>query len=827
MTASMWNIFSTLLQDVRFALRTLRKNLGFTFAALLTLALGIGANAAIYTIIDAVLLHPIPFAHPDRLVAMYQKTGRSEKNSIPYLNFLEWQKQTQTFESIAGWRSDGFALTGRGAPEELMGMMVSENFFSVLRVEPLLGRTFTKDEDQRGGGRVVLLGEDFWKRRFASDRKILGQTLTLEGNDYTVIGVAPRSIRMAGAGNSFQNDVFTPIGQYEGFEFYSHGTGNGTLGLGRLKPGATLDQARAEMDTIMRNLAAEYPRELGDQTTAQLISYRDDVIGNLQPILLALTAAVGFVLLIACTNVANLALARSTRRTDEFGIRVALGAARGRIIRQLLTESLVLSIAGGVIGVLMASLAENAVITVMPSALPPLADVQLNGRVFLFAFGLSLLAGVLFGFAPALKASGLDVYETLKQSGRGAVRTHHRTQRFLIVAEIAFTLILLVGTGLMIRSLHNLWSVDPGFNPQGVLTFYIGLSPERSSTPEKTRASFHELNQRLAAVPGVESASLQMGGLPFMGNTTIGFRPDDGTGTDRPSELRPARFYAVGAEHFKTMGIPLLRGRGFNEDDKTASPLVTVVDEELAHAVFPDRDPIGKRIRVGLFGPRPIEIVGVARHVKHMGLDTDATDKVRPQFYFSIDQVPDRVLPLAATAVAGIVRSKAAPDTLLVSIRRELAAFESDRAIASERLMTDAIAATLARRRFSLIVLGTFAAIALALAIVGIYGVISYLVSQRTDEIGLRMALGATPYSILLGVLQDGGKLGGIGVAIGLAGATGLTRLMTALLFATSPTDLLTFTSASILLFGLTLLACYIPARRAVRIDPMTALRHD
>jgi len=823
----MWNFFSTLLQDVRFAWRTLRKSPGFTCAALLTLALGIGANTAIYTIIDGVLLHPIPFANPEKLVAMYQKTPRSVKNSIPYLNFLEWQKQTQTFESIAGWRSDGFALTGRGAPEELMVMMVSENFFSVLRVDPLLGRTFTKDEDQRGGRRVVLLGEDFWKRRFAADGNILGQTLTLEGNDYTVIGIAPRSIRMAGADNTFQNDVFTPIGQYEGFEFYSHGTGNGTLGVGRLKPGATLAQARAEMDTIMRNLAAEYPRELGDQTTAQLISYRDDVIGNLQPILLALTAAVGFVLLIACMNVANLALARSTRRTDEFGVRVALGAARGRIIRQLLTESLVLSIVGGVIGVLLASFAESAAIAVMPSALPPLADVQLNNRVFLFAFGLSLLTGILFGFAPALKASGLDIYETLKQGGRGAVRTHHRAQRLLIIAEVAFTLILLVGAGLMIRSLHNLWNVDPGFNPQGVLTFYIGLSPERSSSPEKIRASFHELKERLAAIPGVEFASLQMGGLPFMGNTTIGFRPDDGTDNGRPSEVRPARFYAVGAEHFRTMGIPLLRGRGLNEDDKTASPLVTVVDEELARAAFPGQDPIGKRIRVGLFGPRSIEIVGVARHVKHMGLDTDATDKVRPQFYFSIDQVPDRVLPLAVTAVAGIVRSNVAPETLLVSIRTELAAFESDRAIASEKLMTDAIAATLARRRFSLITLGTFAVIALALSIVGIYGVISYLVNQRTDEIGLRIALGARPRTILLGVLREGGELGGIGVAIGLAGATGLTQLMTTLLFATSPTDLLTYSSASLLLFGLTLLACYIPARRAVRIQPMTALRHD
>ena len=821
----MRNLLSNTIQDVRFALRTLRKNPGFTGAALLTLALGIGANAAIYTVIDSVLLHPIPFPEPDRLVAIYQKTGRVEKASIPYLNLLDWQRQTQTFEAIAGWRSDGFALTGRGEPEEVMGSMVSENFFSVLRVQPLLGRTFTKDEDQRGGRRVVLLGEDFWKRHFAADRNIVGQNLTLEGHDYTVIGIVPRSIRLQQINNTFQNDVFTPIGQYEGFEFYSHGTGNGTLGLGRLKPGVTLPQARAEMDTIMRNLGAAYPNEVGP-TSADLVLFREDVVGNLQPILLELAAAVGFVLLIACTNVANLALARSTNRTDEFGIRLALGAGRGRIVRQLLTESVLLSVAGGAIGVLIASMATDAAIAVLPSALPPLAEVQLNDRVLLFAFGLSLLTGIVFGFAPALKVARFDLYDTLKQGGRGTVRGHHRTQRVLIIAEVALTLVLLVGTGLMIRSLHNLWNVDPGFNPKGVLTFYIGLSPQRASSPEKVRASFQELNDRLAAVPGVESASLQIGGLPFMGNTTVGFRSEDDAQTTRPAELRSARFYGVGADHFKVMGIPILHGRSFTNKDNATSPLVTVVDEELAHTVFSGEDPIGKHIRVGLFGPaRPIEIIGVVRHVKHTGLDSDATDKVRSEFYFSLHQVPDRILPLAATAIAGIVRSRAAPEALLNSIRKELAAFESDRAVSNEKLMTDAIAASLARRRFSLIVLGSFAAIAVVLSIIGIYSVISYLVNQRTDEIGVRMALGAKPRDILLGVLREGAELGAIGVTIGLLGAAALTRLMISLLFATSPTDLLTYTSAAVLLLGLTLMACYIPARRAARIDPMAALR--
>ena len=819
----MGNLLANTLQDVRFAFRTLRKNLGFTCAALVTLALGIGANAAIYTVIDGVLLHPIPFPESDRLVAMYQKSVRSEKNSVPYLNLLDWQRQSQTFEAIGGWRTDGFTLTGREEPEQLSALMVSENFFSVLGIRPLLGRTFTKEEDQRGGRRVVLLGEEFWKHHFAADRNIVGQNLILDGRDYTVIGVVPRSVRF-GWNNSPSKDVFTPIGQYDVFEFYSHGTGNGTLGLGRLKPGATLEQARAEMDAIMRDLAAAYPDNVRG-ISADLVSLRDDVVGALQPTLLALGAAVGFVLLIACMNVANLALARSINRSDEFGIRVALGAGRGRIVRQLLTESVMLSVAGGAIGVFIASWATDAAIAILPAALPAISQIQLNQRVLLFTFAVSLLTGILFGFAPALKATRFKLHESLKQGGRGMLKGRHRIQRVLIIAEVALTLVLLVGAGLMLRSLDKLWNVSPGFNPKGVLFFYTGLSPRRASSPERIRASFQELNQRLAAVPGVESASLQIGGLPFLGSTTVSFQSADELEISRRNEMRTARFYAVGTGHFKTMEIPVLRGRSFMPGDTLTSPLVTVVDEELARAVFPAEDPIGKHIRVGLFGPRPIEIVGVAGHVKHTGLDSDATAQVRMEFYFPIAQVPDRVLPLAANAIAGIVRSKTAPAVLLSSIRKEVAAFDSERAVSNEQLMTDAIAASLAGRRFSLIVLGSFAGIALVLSIIGIYGVISYLVSQRTNEIGVRVALGAEPRDILLGVLQEGGKLGVIGVAIGLAGAAAVTRLMSSLLFAVSPMDLVTFSSAAILLFGFTLLACYIPGRRAVRIDPMAALR--
>ncbi|HEY2380934.1 MAG TPA: ABC transporter permease [Terriglobia bacterium] len=813
--------------DLRYAVRTLRRSPGFTCAALLTLALGIGANTAIYTVVDGVLLHPVPFPEADRLVSMYQKTAGTDRNSVPYLNFLDWRRQARSFESIAGMRDSGFTLTGRGDAEQLIGMMVSQNFLPVLGIQPLIGRNFTSKEDQRGAQQVVMLGEDFWKRRFAADKNVLGQTLTLNGLNYTIIGVVPSAIRMERAFNSFFNDVFTPIGQYETFNFYSHGVGNGTLGIGRLKPGVTLAQARAEMDTIMSSLAEQYPDEVAGEY-AEIFPFLDEVVGSVRPALLALAAAVGFVLLIACTNVANLALARSMKRSEEFGIRMALGAGRSRIIRQLLTESMLLSIAGGIIGVAFASWATQAAIAVLPAALPSLSNVQLNNRVLLFTFAVSAAAGVLFGFLPALKAVEFGLHETLKQSGRGTVKGRHRSQRVLIVAEIALTLVLLVGAGLMIRSLEKVWNVNPGLNPDGLLTFYTGISKERASTPEKARAAFRELQERLAAVPGVQSVSIQIGGLPFLSSngTSIAFRSENEPKAARQGDMHIARFYAVGADHFKTMGIRVLRGRGFTAQDTEKSTPVTVIDEELAHTVFPGQNPIGKHIFITLEKePKPIEIVGVAEHVKHAGLDADASAKLRMEYYFPVAQMPDDVIPLFAPAVACLIRTKTAPATLLPLLRRELAAFDSNSPLHSEELMTDAIAATLAPRRFSLIVLGAFGFIALLLSVIGIYGVISYSVSQRIDEIGLRMALGAPPRDIVLGVLREGGKLAAIGVAAGLLGAAALTRILSTLLFAVSPTDALTYVSMASLLFGLTLLACYIPARRAIRVDPMAALR--
>ncbi len=819
-------MLASTIQDVKFALRAFRRNPAFTFAALLTLALGIGANTAIFSVIDAALLHPIPFPEPDRLVALNQTTQHEDKDMVSYLNLLDWQERAQTFEGIAGVKGDDtFTLTGKGDPEQLTGLAVSSNLLSVLRVHPLLGRMFTKEEDRRGQAPVVLLGESFWKRRFAGDPKTVGQVLRLNGRDYTVIGIAPDAVtrlRFATApGDLTPTDVISPIGQTETPIFYERGVGDDTVALGRLKPGVTLGRARAEMDTIMRNLAAEYP-DADKDAGASAVLYRDDLTGNLEPILLALGAAVGFVLLIACTNVANLVLARSAGRSQEFGVRIALGAGPGRLIRQLLTENLLLSLAGGALGLLVASWCTGAALAVLPSVLPSNADVQINGRVLLFSFALAVLTGVLFGFAPAFKAGGMSIQETLRQGGRGAVGARRRPQYILIVAEVALTLILLVGTGLMMRTLQNLWSAAPGFAPRNLLVFYTSLPPDRSSSPEKMRLVIHELNDLLRSLPGVEAAGVEAGGLPFIGNTGVGFSREDEPETSK-NTLRPSNIYWVSRDHFKAMGIPLLRGRGFTVQDTNKSPLVAVIDEDSARAIFPGQDPIGKLLSVQLYD-HPVQIVGVAGRVKQMRLDPDAEADQRAQLYSPIDQTPDSILPLLAGGVAGIVRSNAEPATLLRALRKEINSFDGG-AVFGDRWMTDAVAGSLAPRRFSLIVLGAFAAVALLLSITGIYGVVSYLISQRTNEIGVRMTLGASPRDIFLAVLREGAIVGAIGIAIGLVGAAALTRLMASMLFGVNPTDLLTTACAAALLFGCTLLACYWPARRAVRVDPATALR--
>jgi predicted permease len=813
-------------QNLRYAARSLRYTPGFTIAAVITLALGIGASTAVFSVVDGVLLHPVPFSDPDRLVALYGTyRPRFEKSSFSYPDFLDWQQQNRSFQAIAAWRTDLFTLTGRGQPEQLMGTMISAELLSILRVEPTRGRGFRREEDTLGAEPVVVIGEGFWKRRFASDPTIVGQDLTLNGRRYGVIGVMPSSVRLVNANGTFFNDVFVPIGQYDEATFRARGSQINTFGLGRLNPGVTPAQAQAEMDSIARNLEAAYPRE-NKGWGISVITLAEDIGGDRRTALFTLLGAVAFVLLIVCANVANLTLVRVSRRAHDLAVRMSLGANRRHVITQLLTESVLLSAVGAAGGVILAAWGTQAVLGVLPAALPAMSDIGLNWRVLTFALSLSLVTTVLVGVAPAFRAVDRDLKATLDHRGRGTTLSY-KSQRVVVIAQVALTLVLLVGAGLMLRSLQRLWSVNPGFEPQNLLTFYTSLSADRSATPERVRAALRELEDRVSSVPGVESTSIVTSSLPLAGHsTTTAFFRD---GQPRPaaiSELPLAVFQAVGVPHFRTMEIPFVRGRSFTASDDMRAPRVVIIDDQLARSVFGDSNPIGQRLRSGLFR-EGAEVVGVVGHVKHWGLDTDANATVRLQMYVPHAQLPDLFAQAASNIFAVVVRSTTPPARLLPAIKTAISGFDSTQAIHTERLYADVIGTTLAPRRFSLAVLGVFAAVALLLSMVGIYGVLSYLVSQRTREIGVRVALGAGRLDVLSLILSEGGRVAIMGIGVGVALSLGMTRFIQGSLFDVSATDPLTLTAVAVLLLGVMLAACYVPASRAVRIDPAVALRAE
>lgn len=817
------SVLESIWQDVRYAGRMLRKSPSFTTVAVLTLALGIGANTAIFSIVDGVLLNPIPYEQPDRLVSIYGTNANGTKNSISYPNFLDWQRDNQTFETLAAWRGGSFSMTGSGDPEVLTGQMVSANFWAVLRVQPLFGRVFREEEDRLGAAPVVVLGEGLWKRRFAANPNIVGTSVTLNGKPHTVIGVIPQSVRLLNPGTAPFNDAFTPLGQYDPELFRNRGVNDGTQGLARLKPGVTLAEARANMATIAGRLATAYP-EANKGVGVNILTLKEDLVGDIKSIVVMLLVSVGLVLLIACANVANLLLARATTRTHEFALRAALGADRGRIVRQLLIESVLLSIVGGTGGVLMAILGTQSVLNVFPSALPGIVQVAINGRILAASLTLAIFTGILFGLVPAVSAAQPNLYDALKVRGTAGRRGRRAAQSLFVVTEVALTLMLLVAAGLMVRSLTGLLNADPGFNPRDVVTFYTRLSPEHASSPAKVRAAFLAIEEKMAAVPGVESTSVDLGALPFSGGVTgLSFWRGDKPRPVDPSDRPEALFYAVGTEYFVTMGIPLRRGRSFTAQDDSRGRPVMVVDEELAHTVFANQDPIGKRIRIGAFG-QDIEIVGIVGHVKHHGLVADDTARLRSQFYVPHMQLHDVIAPLATT-VTVMIKSPVSTQSLVTSIRRALASFDPTQAIVDARRMDDVVAKSLAGRRFSLLVLGVFAAIALVLSVVGIYGVVAHVVGQRTREFGVRLALGAPAGDVLRNVLGYGLRLALAGSLVGVACALTVSGLLRNLLYGVSPTDPATIAIVTALLLSVTLLACYVPARRATKVDPLVALR--
>jgi predicted permease len=814
---------NTLLNDLRFGLRMLAKNPGFTAVAVLTLGLGIGANTAIFSVVNGVLLNPLRYTDPDRLVALYQHEATFTRASIPYPNFLDWVRDNRSFSALAAYRGDNFNLVGMGEPERVPAEMVSATFFPLLGVKPVIGRAFLPEEDQVGAGPVVLISSGLWSRKFASSSDVLGKALTLSGKAYTIVGVIPADFHYIGD-NFHRSDVYVPIGQWNDPTFRDRRTGMGMDAVGRLQPGVTFDQAKADMDALGRHLAEEYP-QANKGTGITLIPLKQNVVGSIRPFLLMLLAAVGFVLLIACVNVANLLLARATARTQELAIRSALGASQGRMVRQLLTESLLLALAGGGLGLLLASWGLQGALKALPAALPRAEEIHLDGRVLLFMLGVSTLAGILFGLVPALKNSQSDLHETLKEGGRGGSGTRHRAQRMFVVVEMALALVLLVGAGLMIRSLTKLWRVDPGFDPHNVLTFDMSF-PSDIKTPDAVRAHWRQIQDTLEAIPGIEAASLSAGSTPLAGDSDVPFWLEGQPKPASQGDMKSTLFYLVQPDYLKAMKISLQRGRFLLPQDNEHSPLVTVIDERFAQLYFQGQDPIGRRVNFEILNTTA-EIVGVVGHVKQWGLDESPTTLVQAQCYFPISQIPNQFIPLVANGVGVTLRTQGSPLAEVSEVRRTLTQMNSQQVMFHTESMEEIISDSLAARRFSMILLGVFAALAVVMSCVGIYGVISYLVGQRIHEIGIRMALGAERGDVLRMVLSEGAKMALAGVAIGLLAAFGLTRLMATLLFGVSAHDPLSFAGVAVLLVLVALTACYIPARRAAKVEPIVALRYE
>ncbi|HUS12340.1 MAG TPA: ABC transporter permease [Pyrinomonadaceae bacterium] len=812
---------NNLFQDLRYGLRGLFRQPAFSIVAVCSLALGIGANTAIFSVVNGVLLNPLPYPQPEQLVTLHQSKPNFETGAMPYPNFRDVQKQNQTFSSMAISRAFAFSLIGAGEPERVNARLVSADYFSVLGVRPTLGRTFMPAEDESGSEPVALISEDLWQRKFSSAANVLGKGITLDDKSYTVIGVIPASFTLV------RNvDAYVTLGQWNGPALKSRSAALGLHGIGRLKPGVTIEQARSDLNRVMLDLANTYP-ETNRGNGAAVIPLKERVVGNIRPTLFMLLAAVGFVLLIGCVNVSNLMLARSTSRAREFAIRSALGAGRWRLLRQLLTESTLLGVAAGALGLVVAVWGTKLALTALPTALPRAEEVGLNGRVLLFTFAISLFTGLLSGLAPALKVSRGRVSEALKEGGRGVSSGRVRVQGVFVAVEMALALILLIGAGLMIRSLNALWKVDPGFRPDNVLTFSVNLSPAMgNASPEALRAAWRDLSDKLSSTPGVNSASFMIGAVPLQGEDDLFFWLEGQPKPANQSEMHMALLYGVEPDYLTAMGIPLKQGRFFNRQDDERSLRVAVIDEAFARKYFGAENPVGKRLYTD--DDSPWQIVGVVGHVKQWSLDSNDNDGLQAQLYLPFRGLPENSLPTSAgVAVRSAGASAAAGPELYNSIRGVVESHSRQNVLSNPQTMNQVIASTLAQRRFSMILLGAFAGVALLLASLGIYGVISYLVGQRTHELGIRIALGAKRRDVVGLVLNHGMKMALGGVALGLIVALGLTRLLAKMVFGVSTTDPATFVGLTLLLLTVALLACLVPAWRASRVDPLVALRDE
>ncbi|MBI3405101.1 MAG: ABC transporter permease, partial [Acidobacteria bacterium] len=778
------------------------------------------ADTALFSVVNGVLLNPLPFPKPEQLVAVYFKTSTFAYSSIAYPNFQDWQKNNQCFSALGGIRGDDYNLTGAGEPERLHAHMISAEFFPVLGLQPILGRTFSTEEDQPGAAPVVILGDGLWKRKFGSAPDVLNKSIALNGKPHTIIGVATG--RLPGF---TVTEVYTPLGQWSDPTFRDRRISMGLNAVARMKRGVTVEQARTEMDRVGENLAATFP-DANKGTGVTLVPLKKDTVGDVQGILFVLLGAVSFVLLIACANVANLLLARSTGRRREFAVRAALGASRSRVIRQLITESLLLGLVGGGLGLVLATWGMSAMVAALPANLPRTDEIAMDWHVLAFAVGVSLLTSVVFGLVPAIKAAKPDLQETLKEGGRGASGKRHRVQTVLVAAEMALAMVLLIGAGLMIRSLAALWEINPGFDPRNALSFGMSLTSAPNTTPDQLRGKYREMVRQIQGVPGMVDVSVVGGSLPMTGDSEVPFWLEGQAKPANQNEMPLALFYLVTSGYHNTMRISLERGRLLSENDNERAAQVMLIDSTFARKYFPNQDPVGKHLNIGLLDMRP-EIVGVVAHVEHWGLGSRQNQNLQAQIYLPFFQVPDKFAPLLASGAGFVVRTAAAPSSAVSGIRGAVQKTDSTAVIYEPRPMEEIVANSISRQRLVMVLLSSFSALALTLASVGIYGVISYLAGQRTHEIGIRMALGATRKDVLGLVLGEGMKITLVGVGVGIAAALGLTRLLSEIIYGVGATDSLTFGSVTVLLTGVALLACYVPARRATKINPIVALRYE
>jgi predicted permease len=812
--------FEQFRQDLRFAFRQLRKSPGFAAVAILTLALGIGANTAIFTVVQAVLLAPLPFRQPDRLVLVMQRNPiNKHMMDSSYPDFLDWRRDARSFEQMSAMSWHDYNLSSPGIAERVNGKGISAGFFDTLGVRLSVGREFTAKEDRSGGAPSVIISHRLWTDRFNGSPKVIGSSVALSGVTYTVVGVLPSGFRFIE-----DTDVYTPIAQGDPL-IMNDRTMHPVLCVARLKARVTLVQAQGEMSSIQDSLNRLYPS--ADQELGSIVSpLKKELIADVSTTLLLLLGAVGIVLLIACANLTNLLLARSTARTREFAVRTALGAKPARLVRQLITESVVLSLAGGTLGLAFAKWGLKAVLAAVPGGLPRGESIGVNVAVLTFTFVVSLVVAIIFGLAPALKFAHTDPQVSLKAGSRGLTGSYPRAQSALVVVQMALTLVLLTGAGLLFRTIRQLWEVNPGFDARHILTFKVGLSPSATKEPAELRVAYQNLLQRVREIPGVEGTDLTVL-VPLSQQTNMGpFWPN----VQPPASVAAAPralFYWTGPDFLKTMRIPLLRGTYFTAQDTTETERVAVIDSVLAHAYFPYTDPIGQSLNIPHWGVA--RIIGVVAHVKHWNLG-DQQNYTDNQIYASLYQLPDEWASFFYQNVTVAVRTGLDQASLVPAIKAAVSGNGSDQPVYDIRAMEEMVSQSMAAQRFPMILLGVFAGLALLMASIGIYGVISYTVAQRVPEIGIRMALGAPKSQIFRMVIGHGLLLGFAGFAVGGAATLILFRVLSGfsrLLYGVGASDPVTFAAVFLLLIGVALLASYLPARRAARVDPMVALRYE